>query len=93
MSYMTIAKCVSDADFQSRVNACTYQEGFNPYEHSTLMWDVAGKSDIEQAYAYALEAGTPEPGADETVITDPMILSAVQSLLVPPEPPNQVMPA
>ena len=87
MSYMSIAQCVEDADYQKRVNACTYQEGANPYAHSSLMWDVAGKSDIETAYEYALNAGTPSPGADETVITDAMILSAVQSILTPPAPP------
>ena len=89
MSYMTIAQCVEDADFQKRVNACTYQEGSNPYTWPSLMWDVAGKSDIEQAYAYALETGNPSPGGDETVITDAMILSAVQSVIIPPEPPPE----
>lgn len=91
MSYLTISQCVADADFQQRVNACTYQEGGNPYAHSSLMWDVAGKADIEQAYAYALEVANPAPGADETVITDGMILSAVQSILTPP-PPDVLTP-
>ena len=81
---MTIATCVDDQDFRKRVDACTYQEGHNPNTWPTLMWDVAGKSDIEQAYAYALESANPAPGADETVITDQMILSAVQDIISPP---------
>lgn len=89
MSYKTVAQCVEDAEFQKRVNACVYQEHANPYTLPSIMWDVAGADDIEQAYAYALETGNPSPGGDETVITDAMILGVVQSILNPP----QMMPA
>ena len=90
MSYRTIAACVADNHFTARITACWAQEGGNPYNMpNDLMWDVASKSDIESAYAYALDAGTPEPGNDETVITDGMILSAVQDTMngPPPIPP------
>lgn len=82
MSYGTIAQCVADNAFTQRVVACFAQEGGNPYNMpNDLFWDVATKSDIEQAYAYALESGNENPGGDETVITDQMILSAVQASL------------
>lgn len=83
MSYSTINVCANDEGFLGRLAAACAQEHVppNPYSAANAMkWDVAAKTDIEAAYAYALSAGNPEPGGDETVITDQMILSAVQSL-------------
>lgn len=89
MSFLTIAACVADRDFTDRVTACVAQEGRYPEGVSspTLFWDVASTSDIEQAYASALAASNPRPGADESVITDGMILSSVQANLPAPQPP------
>ena len=42
-------------------------------------WPVAAAADIEAAYASALAAGNPHPGADPAVITDAMILGNVQA--------------
>lgn len=93
MSYLSISKCVADTDFQSRVIACVADEGANPTSiASNLFWQVAVADDIEAAYKYALDADIPNPGADETVITDGMILSVVQSLFAPPEPPPEQTP-
>ena len=93
MSYATIAKCVNDNEFTQRVVACFSQEGGNPNNMpNDLLWDVAGKSDIEQAYGYALETANPSPGGDETVITDQMILSAVQEIMAPPPLPDVINP-
>lgn len=88
MSYLTIAQCVADAAINDRVNACVAQEGGDlNAKPAMLVWEVASKSDIETAYAYALSVDNPAPGSDETVITDQMILSAVQSIMAPePEP-------
>lgn len=44
---------------------------------SVLLWPVVLNTEAE--YASALAAGIPDPGADESVISDPMILSAVQA--------------
>ena len=52
-------------------------------EHETSVFPedlLASKSDIEAAYASAVAAGHEDPGGDESVITDGMILAAVQSL-------------
>lgn len=90
MSYLSIAACVVDAAFNDRVRACVGQEGFNPYNMPPeFMWTISGKQDIEAAYKFALDSGNPEPGGDEAVITDAMILSAVQSVLLPPPPPEE----
>lgn len=87
MSYSTINACALDESFQGRVTAAAAAEGYPDPPvamFSHLRWPVAAKSDIEAAYASALAAGNPDPGGDEAVITDGMILSAVQSVGPPP---------
>jgi len=80
VSYLSISKCVEDHDFVSRTRACAVQEGADPNTiQSELYWWVSTRADIEAAYASALAAGSPNPGGDEAVITDGMILSAVQA--------------
>jgi hypothetical protein len=81
MSYATINACANDVAFQNRLTACCAQEGANPpatvmYE---VLWPVSTASDIAGAYEFALNSNNPDPGGDETVITDHMILSAVQA--------------
>lgn len=78
MSFATIAQCAADSSLTNRIMACAAAEG----DHNMvgqLVWPIAASSDIEAAYAYALANGNPDPGGDETVITDQMILSAVQA--------------
>ena len=80
MSYATINTCANDVAFTGRVNACLAQE--DHWELASLqetMYTVASAGNIEAAYASALAANNPNPGGDETVITDGMILSAVQA--------------
>ena len=86
MSYSSIHRCVNDGSFVGRVNACIAQEQTrrgdppNPGVLSDPMrWHVASAADVEAAYAAALDAGTPDPGGDPTVITDGMILANVQA--------------
>lgn len=81
MSYATINRCANDQPFQGRVTAACAQEGATapPTAMYALIWPVAAKADIEAAYASALAGGNPNPGGDESVITDGMILSAVQA--------------
>jgi hypothetical protein len=86
MSYSTINQCVSDGAFQGRLTAACAQEDVPPDPITgmwNIRWEVAAKPDIEAAYASAIAADNPNPGGDETVITDQMILSAVQSLAAP----------
>lgn len=88
MSYTTINQCANDIEFQGRVTACIAQEGrINPGELiSSVLWPVASANDIAAAYEYAINSGNEHPGGDATVITDQMILSAVQAHLPPPPP-------
>ena len=85
MSYSTVNRCANDASFQGRVTACCAQEGQTDPMGAmfAVRWPVAGASDIEAAYASALAANNPDPGGDESVITDQQILSNVQANLPP----------
>ena len=90
MSYNTIYTCSNDQALRGRVTSCCAQEGeVNPSASmSMIIWNVVTSSDIEAAYASALASGNPNPGGDESVITDQMILSATQPHL-PVTPPTQ----
>jgi hypothetical protein len=81
MSYATIARCANDYALRDRVTGCYAQEGAeNPLQSAdAIMWPLSSHSDIEAAYASAIAADNPNPGGDETVITDQMILSTVQA--------------
>jgi len=86
MSYSTISICAHDSSLTARITAAVAKEGRDNPEAvaSELVWPVAAASDIEAAYASALAADNPDPGGDEAVITDQMILSAVQAHMPPP---------
>lgn len=94
MSYNSIHQCANDEAFQARLMACAAQEGHENPEYamsSILRWPVSSLTDIEAAYEYALNADNPNPGGDPTVITDQQILSAVQTILNPPQPEPPVL--
>lgn len=81
MSYATVNECANDQALLGRITACCAQEGAETGAETVaynLRWTVASASDVEAAYASALAADNPDPGGDETVITDAMILANVQ---------------
>jgi hypothetical protein len=94
MSYSSISKSTYDSGLRERIIAATTQEAWNnPLAYDTnygravrsqqengssMIWGVCTATDIEAAYEYALNSGNLMPGADESVITDGMILSAIQ---------------
>jgi hypothetical protein len=81
MSYATINQNANDYQFLSRLTAALAQEGAQLPDEVVMQvrWPVCSASDIEAAYAFAINSDNPNPGGDETVITDQMILSAVQA--------------
>jgi hypothetical protein len=81
MSYLSISKCAADPSFVARITAAAAQEGANPPHTvaSQVAWPTAAASDVEAAYESALAGGNPDPGGDPAVITDGMILAAVQA--------------
>ena len=92
MSYATIWTSVSDQALSGRITACIAQEvavGANPYAYfPDVQWAVVTASDVEAAYAFALNSGNAAPGADEGVITDGMLLAHVQAALAVLPPPD-----
>ena len=88
MSYSTINLCAHDQSLFGRVSAACAAEGRTLDTNTAaydVIWAVAAAADVEAAYASALAAGNPDPGGDEAVITDGMILANVQAHL-PPAP-------
>lgn len=79
MSYSTIARCANDGAFADRVRAASSQEDHGAAVSTDYLWKISAASDIEAAYASALAGGNPNPGGDESVITDGMILAFVQA--------------
>jgi len=81
VSYNTIVKMAQDLDLRLRLIAAAAQEqDENPADWvDRNRWNIVARSDWNAAYEYAVLTGNPTPGHDEGVITDPMILSAVQA--------------
>jgi hypothetical protein len=80
--YADIAALANDVDFLGRVTACAATEGDPDPETWTWghRWEMAGQPGFGDAYASAIAGGVERPGKDPAVITDPQILSAVQSI-------------
>jgi hypothetical protein len=47
--------------------------------NTEMVWAVATASDVNAAYESAVVSGNPNPGGDEAVITDAMILGIIQA--------------
>lgn len=81
ISYATQAKLARDQALLDRVTACAATQNIHEptnwaYDHQ---WCLSAEPGWDDAYAYALRSENEDPGADESVITDGMILSAVQA--------------
>lgn len=87
MSYLTQSLLASDKDIYSRVTACAATQGIESPEAwaNQRRWELSAEPGWDPAYASAIAAGVTDPGAAESVITDQMILAAVQ-LRLPPTP-------
>ena len=91
MAYVDIAALAADYWFLQRLAAAGQTEGrvvtTEPNSAiswaSTHVWQVAAAPGFGDAYATGVLNGIAEPGRNPEVISDAMILSAVQAL--PPE--------
>jgi hypothetical protein len=83
MSYNTQAALAVDTDLRNRVAACAATQGVpSPVQWADAhLWSLSGAPGWDDAYAYALGTNVPRPGQHEGVITDGMILAAVQPLI------------
>jgi len=82
MAYSDVAQLAEDGDFIQRTRAAVAQEGEADVIgwSNAHAWNMAGIPGFGDKYAYAVATGNPRPGYDTSVISDPEILSAVQSL-------------
>ena len=84
MTYYLISVMAVDPDLMARIQACAAQEGAEPDPWSWAQANVlviCAQPGWADAWASALASGNETPGRDEAVITDGMILAAVQSLI------------
>lgn len=83
MSYSTQSLLAHDIDILDRATSCAATQGLpNPFQWvGDNQWALSASPGWDEAYAYALNVGTERPGWQETVISDGMILSAVQLLI------------
>ncbi|QIK64140.1 hypothetical protein G7068_13735 [Leucobacter viscericola] len=93
MSYLTQAKLAGDQLIIQRVTACAASEGVPdaPFWASQQGWRLSAQPGWDAAYESALASKVSEPGGDSSVISDGMILAAVQAIRKaesPPDPPQ-----
>jgi hypothetical protein len=83
MAYSDIALLAADNDFANRSAACASTQGISPPMEwaNNHRWEMAGTPSFGDKYASAIANGIERPGNDPSVISDPDILSAVQSLV------------
>ena len=87
MTYRIQAAMAQDRSLHARIAACAAREGItDPHPlawASDHQWRLAAEPGWDDAYAYAIASGVPDPGGSEGVVTDGMILSAVQAIRQP----------
>jgi hypothetical protein len=83
MTYKTISMIANDPYLRPRLTAASAeQQKTRPYDNwvAEHIWELAATPGWATAWESALAAGVENPGDDEGVITDMMILSAVQPM-------------
>lgn len=96
MSYKSISLAAQDPHLRLRIAACMAQE-YNGPRHplentDQLMWNICSSPGWGEAYEYAISTEVDNPGDDPAVISDGMILAAVQAIVNPPPPPPPEQP-
>jgi hypothetical protein len=87
--YNSVADMADNYDLNRRITAAAAKESIdNPQGWVQLYrWEVAGQPGWDAAWDSAITGGVPNPGKDEGVITDGMILSGVQAVWNANQPP------
>lgn len=83
MSYWTVAIMKSDSGLISRMTVCAAQEIAVTAPEQWVqqnLWALICQPGWADAYASAIASNISNPGVNEGVITDGMILSAVQAI-------------
>jgi hypothetical protein len=82
MGYLDVANMTDNGGLRRRLTACAATEGEADPEQwvQTNRWTLCAAPGWADAWASAEESGVADPGVDEAVISDAMILSEVQAL-------------
>ena len=90
MSYKSVASMAESYSLSRRITAGAATEGIPSPEQWTQMnrWEVAAQPGWDAAWDSAVASGNPDPGSDESVITDGMILSGIQAVVAANTPPT-----
>ena len=82
-SYLSISAIAADHAMQTRVTACAAQQDAPDPEQWAIgnRYGWASSPGWGAAWDSALAGGVPDPGTDPSVISDGMILAAVQQML------------
>jgi len=93
MTYSSVVEMAQSDSLLNRVAAAAASEGFedDPVSFArNMIWQIVASPGWSEAWDSAQAAASvndnPDTGARDDVITDGMILSAVQPLLNPPDP-------
>lgn len=81
MSFNTISRCAVDEAFGRRARAAYAKEGVDQPDPAWYQnnWALAADPSIEAPYESAILNANPDPGGDESVLTDGAITAAVQA--------------
>jgi hypothetical protein len=90
MSYNSVADMAESFTLNRRLTAGAAKESIdNPQQWVQLYrWEVASQPGWDAAWDSAVASENPDPGADEAVITDGMILSGIQAVVAANTPPT-----
>lgn len=83
MSYNSVAAMARSHSLTQRVIAAAAKESVDRPEQwaQNYRWEVASQPGWDAAWDSAVAGGVTDPGKDEAVITDGMILSGVQAVI------------
>jgi len=81
MSFNTIAQCAIDPVFGRRTSAAYASEGVVEADRAwqAMHWAIAADPSVAAPYESAVLSENPDPGGDESVVTDGMLTAAVQA--------------
>jgi len=88
MSYKSVADMAESYSLIRRLTSGAAKESVdNPQNWVQLYrWEIASQPGWDAAWDSAVAGGVEDPGSDEAVITDGMILSGIQAVLAANEP-------
>jgi hypothetical protein len=91
MTYNTVADMAEDEALRRRLLAAVAEEQIlDPVGWLyPRQWQVVAQPGWDEAWESAVAGGVPDPGSNEGVITDGMILSGVQAVIQSEQPPPE----